>query len=268
MPAIQIDRLNQQIQSVFAFAAYPMQFLAKMKEFLEVHTNLAYQTGTTTQRNDDLFSYHLAPIVIKQMQLALVQFGQKDPAQGLIIADLLWKQEIKELRYFAILILGNLPKEYLPKVIKRLSEWGDQQSSRELKQYLFTIGTEMIRKDHVKELTGLITDWADSSDSTKKKNALIALHGLATDQQFEDIPFIFTRSSPFLNNMQDLYKPLLHNIFATLTLRTPIETAFFLRHTLISNPNKQLSRFIKQLLPGFPGEQQKMLKQSLQNQKM
>jgi hypothetical protein len=88
---------------------------------------------------------------------------------------------------------------------------------------------------------------------------LRALLPLVENPQFENLPVFFRLVQPLACNVPPGLKPDLLDVLTALAHRSPNETAYFLRQTLIYPDAPDIAWLIRQLLNEFPPEQQEML---------
>ncbi|PKO12334.1 MAG: hypothetical protein CVU39_24620 [Chloroflexi bacterium HGW-Chloroflexi-10] len=261
MPAIQLDRLNQQILSILQPQFGPQAFVESLKSLMDAHTNRAYRPGFEVEQNLSIESYHLAPIIVQQLNVQLIRFTQNNPDLALSYVQFLWNEPFLELKTLAATILGVLPQEKSTDVLRIISALGLETNEKMLLQLLFLQGTHQIRKKNPKEWLSILKEWLDSGNPGRTNTALQALQILAEDNQFENLPTVFSMlTQAFLNPLEATTNSLV-GLVQKLAERSPIETAYHLRNIYLNSSTEKINRLIRRCIPFLPEEQQFSLRQ-------
>lgn len=265
MPAIQIERLNEQIRTLMDPNMPPQSFLESLQSFMEAHANLAFRPGYEVQQNHPIESYQLAPVIKQQLQLHLVQFVKTNPNLALQYSELIWNQPFIEMKQLAATIIGALPLDYSNSVFEKLEFWSINDKETLTRRILFEIGTTSIRKNNVNQWIEIIKNWLESGINTKITAGLLAIQELIIDNQFENIPAIFNMVQPLFDIQNEPAQNALLGVVKILNNRSPKETYYFLRSLLLSEPTQRRNRFVRRCFSFLPLNQQQSLRKLMDN---
>jgi hypothetical protein len=265
MPAIHIDRLVQQLNSIFEPESPGPIFRENFKSLLEVHANLAYRAGQDIQRKSSISKYHLAPIVNHHIQNQFSSLAKNKPELALEYADQLWTQNFYEMKYFAAIILGSLSKDMEPEILKRFIDWGSKTTEKEIHQVLFHFGTQNIRQTSTNKWLETIQTWIDSSEILNAITAIYALQTLVSDEAFQNLPKVFMMISPLFSIKNRKITSTLTWLIQDLAEINPIETAHYLSNLLLSSSYTAPRQIVRKSLKFFPPSDQKKLRFALSN---
>ncbi len=265
MPAIHIDRLIQQIHTIFDPESPAPIFGKNFRALMEVHANLAYRAGTEIQRKSSIPKLHLPPIVLQQIQLQLTSLAQSNPDLALEYADQLWLEDSYEAKYFSAVILGALPVEFTTNIIDRFIDWGSKTPDKEIHEILFKYGSQNIIKSNSSLWFEMIQNWVDSTSVPQAITAIYALQTLVNDPGFINLPKIFKIITPLfsINNRKILTG--LTQLVEDLALSNPNETAHYLSNLLLITSDSSPKQIIRKCLKIFPIEEQNRLRTALSN---
>ena len=265
MPAIHIDRLVQQLNSIFEPESPGPIFRENFKSLLEVHANLAYRAGQDIQRKSSISKYHLAPIVNHHIQNQFSSLAKNKPELALEYADQLWTKDYYEMKYFAAIILGSLPKELEPEILNRFIDWGSRTTEREIHQVLFQFGTQNIRQSSTNKWLETIQTWVDSSEIANAITAIYALQTLVSDAAFQNLPKVFKIITPLFSIKNRKITATLTSLIEDLAATNPVETAHYLSNLLLSSSYLATRQIVRKNLKFFPPSDQKKLRFALSN---
>lgn len=263
MPAIHLDRLVQQINSIFEPELPGRVFHDNFISLLEVHANLAYRAGTDLQRKSLLTKYHLSPIVTHHIQQRLILLGKQNPNLALDYADQLWKDETFETKYFAALLLGSLPPAYTTEIIDRLVRWGSRSADKEIQQVLFSVGSQPIRQSNQAHWLRIIRDWVDSNDINQQITAIYAIQTTINDPQFKNLPGILAILTPLFSVNHRKVIALLSFLMNDLARTNPVETSGYLSNLILRTSHLSTKMIVQKSLKSFPTELQKGIREAL-----
>ena len=176
MPAIQIERLNEQIRSILDSKLPANLFLESLRSFMEVHENRAFRPGLEVQNAHPIDSYQLSPVIKQQLQLQIIQLAKSSPELTIEYADLIWEQPYIEMKEIAALIIGALPLSIIQhRHLSALGKWGLDENEIVVRKILFEKGTITIRQHKINEWIEKIKIWLESGNNSKITAGLIAI---------------------------------------------------------------------------------------------
>lgn len=265
MPAVQLERLNQEIQDLVSCYTRADEFHTRLVRLLEQHADLTFRSSQAgTLLPPAVESFHVPPLVIQQIERALLREVKGDPTPALALADELWKDSRLEVRMIAASLLGMLPESLLDDCLGRIHAWAGPETDRLFLHELFTRGTVNLRRLAPQRWIDTASQWISSSDPVRQRLGVLALLPIIEDRTFENLPAVFKAISPLFPDIHDLYKNDLRRVLVALSRRTATETAYFLLQMASMTPNPALLKLIRQCLPEFHEETRSRLRSFLQ----
>lgn len=253
MPAVQLNRLREQIQLVASVFDQPDFFIKAMHGLLEQYADNTYKPAQTVNKAIlSIDSYHVPPVVMSQLGLAVNQWTRANPVAGLELAKLLWKDPKLEPRILGCTILGAVTIEYRDRVINQIIEWSVPGTDRILLQQMFELATVTLRRQAAQFWLEQIRTWLADSRLEIQRMALFALFPLIQDRSFQNLPAVYNSLGTVI---QINAKPLqneMRNILTVLADRSPTETIYFIKQMFGLGPSEDFLRLIRRCLPEFP----------------
>lgn len=263
MPAANLTHLRQQIGQVLALIGRPADFHRALSELLDLYANHAYRLSDSVPQAALLPSYHLPPLVARQVELELGSISQKLPGEALAALDTLWTDPHLEQRQLAAVMLGRVPVSHATGVLERLRAWAVPSQDRTALQSLLEQGTLNLRRDDSPELYGLVQVWLSDTHTDVQKIGLKALLPLIADPQFGNLPPCFRLLSPLVQTAPAQLFSDLSTVLQALAHRSAIETVYFLRQVAGPSANPATARLARRVLPELSPEQQESLRTAL-----
>jgi hypothetical protein len=263
LPAVELSHLREQIARVVADFDHAGDFRRSLSRLLELYTNHAYRAGQAVPARPLLPSYHLPPLVLRQLEVELTAATQRDPESALANIDALWQSEYLEQRSLAALMLGQVHLSQAEGVLDRLQKWAVPQANRQALELLLTRGTLRLRREGPDALIELVRDWTANPQFEMRSIGLKALLPLIQDEQFHNLPPVFDLLSSLLQKPPQALFNDLQEVISALTAREPAEAAYFIRQILGTSQNPDLARICRKVLPLFPDELQAPLRSLL-----
>lgn len=265
MPAIQIERLNEQIRSILDSKLPADLFLESLRTFMEVHENRAFRPGLEVQNAQPIDSYQLSPVIKQQLQLHIIQLSKSSPDLTIEYADLMWKEPYIEMKEIAALIIGALPITYSAAAFERITNWGENENEVVVRKILFDKGTSTLRQHNINEWIEKIKIWLESGNNSKITAGLLAVQVIINDPKFENLPVIFNMVHPLFNIQNEPAMNALLGVIRILSLRSPQETFHLLRSLALNEPTKRRNRFIRRCFAYLSPIQQKELRKLMED---
>ncbi|PKN88261.1 MAG: hypothetical protein CVU46_01720 [Chloroflexi bacterium HGW-Chloroflexi-8] len=265
MPAIQIDRLKSQIQSILEPKFPPEIFLESLRSLMEAHANLAFRTTSESFQKQGLESYQLSPLIINQLQLFFIQFAKANPDIALSYVDIIWSEPVLEMKQMAGIFMSALPVTKIPDILERVIKWSGDTKDKTLRMIIFNESTKTIRDHGLNKWLDIISGWVNSGNPQMIIPAIQAIQVLILDPKFENIPYVFNKISSISSFHNEKITNELSELIQLLILREPIETQFFVKSMLLSQPSPELFRIIRRNLGYFSDEQQEKIRQIMKS---
>ncbi len=277
MAAIVLTRLRMQLAALMDLYQQPSRFLRELRDLLEFYDDRAFRRAQTGQIEPLTPHYHVPIQVIRYLQIELERLIKFAPQSSLSLADVLWKDEVLEVRQLGVFIISRMPVSPSPitesaggelsrQVVERILSWARPEEEFEALKSLLVDGTRRLRQERPEQWTALASDWLSSEAVAIQAMGLRGLSALVEDAEFENLPVIFRLISPLAQNIRPGTPALFHElsgVLAALGRRTPTETVFFLRQMLPIAAQPVFPRLVRRLMPLFTPEQQVGLKASL-----
>ncbi len=267
MPAVSLTRLRSQIHLLNWQYTRPREFTASLRHLLEQYADLTYRPADTLQEAVlTRESYHLPPVVMTQMELALSRLVGETAPPGLALADALWQETHVEPRILALHLLGCLPTELHSEVIARIEQWAQQEAEKVFLNALFDKATRSLRRYSAHIWLDKVRDWLSDPAPATQRIGLLALLPLIDDRAFENLPVVFNACTPLFQSRAKALQNELRPVLVRLGKRSPAELVYYVRQLIGSGASEDLQRLIRRCLPELPADVQTRLRPMLQKQ--
>lgn len=263
MPAVQLQILQKQIHDLVWLFTRPAEFSDELTNLFNYYADHTYRPGSDIPTNLILPSYHLPPIILRQLELALASPAAENPDAALYTADALWKDTHLESRQVAVFLLGVIPPMPPERIILRLTDWHQPGMEQSLLDSLFITGTRRLRRETPDAWLAEIRSWSEIRTVESQNLALQALLPIIQDSEFENIPAVFTLLTPLVQSASPRTHHRLQNVLMELTHRSPVETGYYLRQMIANSTNPILPRIARRCMPYLPESSQASLRRTL-----
>ncbi|MCC6146348.1 MAG: DNA alkylation repair protein [Anaerolineaceae bacterium] len=263
MPAVQLDRLKNQITELTRNFTRPVDFQRELYTLFDFYSNHAFKPGKAVTSTRRVESFHVPAILLNQLEQALEPFARENPVAALFLADTMWKDKYLETRLLAAALLGMMPVSFSEEIIDRLKHWPQPGTDPKSLEALLTTGARQLRRERQEHWFDLLRDWLSSSSIFANLLGLYALIPAVREREFENLPLIFQVIHPFVENPVPALETKLIELLGALAKRTPLETLYFLKHHLGLSDRPAVSRLVRRVIPAFNPEYQNRLKSLL-----
>lgn len=263
MPAIQLARLRQNSSQLAGLYDQPELFVRKLHNFLSEYANRTHRPGQTGEPEPLLDSYNVPKPVIRQILIDTRQYVHENPRAALDLCDELWKESYFEMHYLAASILGQINPDPPEPVMERVIKWSEQIFDVQLMEVLFDRGLDQIRLQQPLYLIEQIDRWLDDSDPATNKLGLQALIPLIRSAHYDNLPVFFPKITPLIRELPTALRNDMRDVIKELAVRSPVETAHFLRQLISLSSSTNAAWLARQNLKHFPPEQQNSLRDIL-----
>jgi hypothetical protein len=263
MPAVQLARLKIQVDQLVWQFTRPQDFQRGLKNLLETYADWSYRPGEAIQPGSLLPAYHVAPLMMHQVEQQLTRQCHEMPAAALALADALWQDEYFEPRQLAAFILGQTPLKPMEEVSRRILAWSKPDADKQVQEAIFSLATVRLRREYLAAWIEIINTWLTASLLTSKVMGLRALAGLLEDREFEDLPGAFNLLQPLILTAPARLHGDLLLVLQIIVRRSPVEATHFLRQVLSGTNSPLPARLVRQILPTLSPELQASLRRSL-----
>ena len=263
MPAVQLARLRTQVDQLVWQFTRPQDFQRGLKNLLEMYAEWSYHPGEAIEPGSLLPTYHVAPLLLHQVEQQLTRQCQEMPAAALALADMLWQDEYFEPRLLAAFILGQIPLKPAEEITRRIKAWSDPSLDKQIQEAIFSQAALRLRRENNAAWMEIISEWITASQVPAQVMGLRALVSLLEDREFEDLPGAFSILQPLMVTVPSRLHSELLVVLQAMVRRSPVETTHFLRQALSSTSSPIPARLVRQILPTLSPEMQASLRRSL-----
>jgi hypothetical protein len=263
MPAVELTRLQTQIQLAVRDFSSAEQFVKQLRSLYELYSDRTFSPLASGKRPLSADAYNVTPLINRQFELEFGKLCQDNPLSSLDVIDRLWEESKIEPRQLAAALLGKIPLEYSDKVIQRLQDWSLSTEDRDLISFLHDRGSLRLRVESVDQWLAVIRAWLESKDSYDQVFGLASLLPLIKDQDFHNLPQIFDLLSLLIAYPKTRVLSPLQKVIEAMAERSPVETVYYLKTVLAKPHSRELPRVFRRLLNAFPSEQAQSLRQVL-----
>ena len=282
MPAIHLPRLRQQVDELVQYYAEPEKFLRELADLFEFYGDHTRRPNQKTQKPITLPEVNVPPPVLRQIVLDLTPYAENAPHAVLVLVRLLWQRAVLEYRLLATQLLGKLPLSYTGDIYRLVQVWTLENHEDVLLDSLSTYSLESLQREDPAGLLETIETWlSDAPDEeqsqeepparkltpaekrTQVKLGLLALRPFVRDQNFQNLPRIYSLLKPMMHTSPKAMRPYLLDLLRPLARRSPQEVAFILRTELEGEDPVNVAWLARRLLPELPPEHQERLRQRL-----
>lgn len=265
MPAVVLNRLREQLRLVFQHFDQPPEFTRLMVELCEEYHDPSFRSDQAISASPFVASLRLPNLVIRQLEISLVNAAAEQPAQALPIADSLWALPWLETRRFAALLLGQIPLSQAEGILARLTHWAQSAEDRHVLDIVLTTGTARLRREGQDALLELYAAWLYTPEIPRRLLGLRGYQTLVDDPGYINLPPVFSALSQLIRSIPPALFNELNSLLILLAFRAPVETAFFLRQVLATPVGRDTPRLIRRLFPYFTSEQQAQLRSQMKS---
>ncbi len=265
MPAINLLKLDKQLNDLLWSFTDPPEFIIKLENLLDQYSNTTYQPGADILKSVEKPEINVPLLVLNRMDLALSQAVSEHPDSALDLCIIIWQSPNLELHTAAARILGQVPMSHSDMVLMMLEKQASKTSSQTSLNDLVTNATVTIRSSDPEILVEKSRKWCQSSENPIKMLGLNMLSVLISDISFENIPAVYSILEKMLNDeLPIIYQDPFYQILEKLLKRSPIETSFFIRECYEKKPSsKMISRLARKCLPDMQEPSKSILTEDL-----
>jgi hypothetical protein len=265
MPAVQLPRLKEQISKLAWHFTRPVEFQKQLHALFDLYSDRTYRPGQAVKARPLILTYHVAPLVIRQINHDLGHLCEENPGAALALVDELWKDSYLEPRLLAASLLGQTSLTPPEPVLERILAWTGRDIDTQLLEILTSRGSIRLRREQPERWLVLIEQWLSDPQNEIQEVGLKALIPLIQDREFENIPRIFRLLGPLVQNAPKTLYSELTEVLTELARRAPAESAYFLRQMMSIGNNMATTRLVRRCLPAFNEEMQINLRKILTN---
>jgi hypothetical protein len=210
-----------------------------------------------------LQTYQVPAPVLRALEIELSDVTKIDPVQGLKLIDALWQEDWLEIRQLSISLLGYIPTTTPGKILDRIQLWISKSPSEELNRQIMTKAIAKLAAEKPSRVLRVLKTLASKATRADQQSAVFGLMLFAQQPDFEDLPKIYQILKDILIiNETGLTKDIAALIHL-LQKKSDQETAYFLVRQLAFASKPRIFKIIRQVLPNFSEDSQRLLREKL-----
>jgi len=251
MAAIDLTRLNKQIEALKQVFSQPAEFRRQFHETLQFYHRYAHRQHKDAVPVSFMRVYDLPDQILPQIANGLSLKARPEPNETLAVVDELWRDEHFEARDLATHLLGQIPLTVKIEVFERIRQWSSMPLDSAVVKALFVKGSQRLRSEDPNGWTKFVGDMLNSPVERLQNHGLYALSLLIEQAHSDLFPQFFRWIRPFLQSDQSLIEANLSQVIAALAHRSPAETAYVLKEVLSDTDGSSIERRVRTYLPSF-----------------
>jgi hypothetical protein len=266
MPAVQLEVLETHISNLAWKFTRPDEFQQSLAHLLTFYSEQVYRPGTNVTRKFAQSKYRVPQIVLANIERKLTDWCKENPDSAHLLAEQLRRDDFYEPRLLAAHILGQLPGDKFPLVLDIVKSWAEAEKDRAMLDQIFMEASYNIRNHEPELWIELSNFWLASKEYYQKNLGTRALIPLARDRNFINLPNLYQIITPLLAHPNLSLQNDLLQLMEVLIKRIPNEVSYLLKDILQDHNEAPVHRLFRKLLPMFPSNIQRSLRESLTSQ--
>ncbi len=252
MPAVDLKRLDSQIDGLLWRYTRPEEFIQELRSIFNFYSDRVQRPGHLVSQNQIFHAYHLPPLVMRQLELRLKQKAQTEPAQTLALLDLLSQEEKWEPRLLAAYLLGVLPLTCYEDINARLMDWSSRSTDKKILKPLLDKGAARLAHEQPKTWLNTLNQWSNSSNKSDHRLLLLAIQNLLEDPDFDNLPPIFDMITRTMYLFPQALQESIFEVFEKLIPRSAAECAYLIRHIIRLGTSGSSPALLRKITTLFP----------------
>ena len=264
MPAFQLAEFEKQVNLLQRAFSRPTDFLHQLREIFERYGVPAHRLGSEVVGVPEP-AYHVADLVIRQIELAMLPVFEENQGIVLRLAASLWRDAYYEVRSLGAFLVGHAPLDPASGVIEFLYQALLESPEADMQVLLLSQGSEQLRKTAPALWIKTLEDWLHQPQLVDSRIGLRSLLSVVNDPGFENLPPVFRMLEPFLMDPSRENEAVLRLLIEALIKRTAVETAYFLHEMIPYFDNERSLRLVRACLDQLEGDNQRLVRESLRS---
>lgn len=265
MPAIDLTRLRTRIALLRSSFDQPSEFVAGLREVFSVYSDRTFPLANYHLEIHSQPAFNTPPLLNRELEHSLSAYCLEQPQQLMLILDHLWQQPEIELRQLAAVLLGKFPISEKESVISHIIEWSADPNDALFLPYLHEYGSITLRRMEPQTWLAVLEKWKNSHETWQIKLSIQGLITLIDDQDFANLPAVYTFLAPLFSSLAPDMQYDLHIALEHLSRRSEVETVYFLKQLYTRSDNPSLGRFIRRSFEYFSPSAQNSLRICMRN---
>lgn len=254
MAAIDLTRLNKQIEGLKEVFGQPVEFRRQFHEILQFYHRYAHRKHKDAVPVSFMAVYDLPEQILPQIANGLSLKARQDANETLAVVDELWKDDHFEARDLAAYLLGQVPLTASKEIYDRIRQWSSAPMDRAVVNAIFSKGSQRLRSEDPEGWTNFIGNLLADPIERTQNHGLYALSLLVEQSHSDQLPRFFRWIRPFIQSDQSLIQPNLSQVIAALAFRSPTETAYVLKEVMSDTDGSAIEGRVRSYLQYFDEE--------------
>ena len=251
MAAIDLTRLNKQIERLKEVFSQPAEFRKELHDTLQFYHRYSHRQHKDAVPVSFMRVYDLPEQILSHIAYGLSLKARQDEAETLAVVDELWQDDHYEARDLAAHLLGQVPLTGSADVYDRIRQWSSMPMDRAVASAIFSKGSQRLRSEDPKGWSAFVGSLLASPLERLQNHGLYALSLLVEQSDSDQFPQFFRWIRPFIQSDQSLIQPNLSSAISALARRSPAETAYILKEVLSDTDGSAIERRVRSYLPFF-----------------
>jgi len=265
MPAIQLTKLNKDLEEIFAYYYETEVFVDKICSLYETYSNYSLKSNSEIALLKDIVSYNSPSLLTNQIVISSKPLIFKYPDQAQVIIETFWEKKILDTRLLASKLLCTLSEKFPNGVISIITKWCHPMPERFFVDVIFSnAANHLIRKNSAVWNHQMVT-WLSSSNVEDQTLGIIAANTSVNEPGFINLPPIFDNitSQCLIGHTQYFFD--LQSLLIMLAERSPKETLFFIRHLVGLGMTETTHKLLRKVVQTYPKNEQIAIKNLLKS---
>ncbi len=263
MAAIDLTRLNKQIEGLKDVFSQPAEFRQRLHETLQFYHRYSHRQHKDAVPVSFMRVYDMPEQILPQIAYGLNLKARQDANETLAVVDALWEDEHFEARDLAAHLLGQVPLAAKAEVFERIKQWSSGPLDRAVVYSVFSKGSQQLRSEDPQGWTEFVGNLLASPLERQQNHGLYALSLLVEQSHSDLLPQFFRWIRPFIQSDQSLIQPNLSQVIAALARRSPAETAYVLKEAMSDTDGSGIEQRVRSYLPYFDEQLSESLQGSI-----
>lgn len=259
MPAVDLKRLQTQIDGLLWRFDRPEEFLVELKSIFSYYADRVQRPGHLASQKQILQAYHLSPLVMRQLENGLRAQALKEPAQTLNLVDLLAEEEKWEPRSLAATLLGYLPLDFEEEITSRLLAWSGKTADKKILKPLLDKSCARLSTEQPEAWLTILKNWSLSQQKSDHRLMLLGVQNLLSDRHYENLPPIYDMVAKSLRLFPQALQETLLEVMEALIATSSAESAYFVRQTIRLGSAGTAPALLRKIIALFPAPYQRSL---------
>jgi len=254
MAAIDLTRLNKQIEELKGVYSLPGEFRQRFHSILQFYHRYAHRQHKDAVPVSFMLVYDLPEQILPHIAYGLSLKARQDARETLALVDELWLDDHYEARDLAAHLLGQIPPNASANVYERIRQWSSMPMDRAVVNAVFSKGSQCLRSEDPKGWSEFVGSLLASPLERMQNHGLYALSLLVEGSHSDQFPQFFRWIRPFLQSDLALIQPNVSKTIAALARRSPAETAYILKETLSDTDGSGIEQRVRSYLSFFDAQ--------------